>query len=183
MSKKQEIDPGTSGPIDELVARFQVETDAKLKEMAAVHLREIQGMHRQVAQCRDSVVALEDRCTKFDRSIDDATASMRAGLREVNTALRVAVDQTRQAQEAAAVFDKLKSSQPDFHAMVRELQVKLGAVRTEQTHTNARINEILKKLDEFDLVAEDVEETRTVVRGLDPIVKNLNDMSKRAGAR
>jgi chromosome segregation ATPase len=176
-----DVDIGTSGPLDELIARFQVETEKKLAEMRAAHLKEFQDMHTKIAQCQDSVVRTEDRCNRFERLIDDASSAMRAGITEVNTHLRAAVAQTEIARKAAEVFEKLKKSQPDFHKMVQELQVKLGAVRTEQTTTNDRITRLDQRLDEFDIVADNFEETRTTVRGLDPIVKNLNDLSKRVG--
>lgn len=172
---------GTSGPIDELVARFQVDTEKRIAELQATHLKEFQNMHAKIAACQDAVVRTEDRCNKFERLIDDASSAMRAGIAEVNTALRAAIGQTEIARKAAEVFEKLKKSQPDFYKMVQELQVKLGQVRTEQTTTNDRITGLAQRLDEFDIVADNFEETRTTVRGLDPIVKNLNDLSKRVG--
>ncbi len=72
------------------------------------------------------------------------------------------------------MFAKLKDSQPDFHAMVRALEVRLAAVVDSNTHLNERITSLVKQVEDFEVVAQDFDETLGEVRGLDLAVKKLD---------
>ena len=177
MAKREE---GTSGPADELIARFQLETEAKLAELAAAQQRAMVQHEHKIAAMTDQWNQLSASVAGLQRAVDDGLHHMRKGVEEVNTALREACKQAAKAADAAAVFDKLKSSQPDFHAMVKALELKVAKVQDANTNTLAQLTAASQRLDAFEVMVPEVDEVKATVRGLDRITADLNsDYQKR----
>src|SRR5690348_1612327 len=101
-------------PVDELVARFQLETE---RAIAAVR----DSMQGQVADLASKVARLEDEYTKMREAasrqaiaLEDAVHHTRKGVEECNEAMKVAAKAATEARDAALVYEKLRESQPDF---------------------------------------------------------------------
>jgi phage shock protein A len=167
-------DPAPDVSVPELIARFQIETEEKLTAIRREHQAQIVQQDRKIGALEDKWGQLHQEVTTIRGAVEDGLHQMRNGVAEVNIALRQAVGFTERAEKSAAVFDKLKASQPDFHRMVRELDVKLGKVQDSQAQMLEQVNGLRRSLDELEVVAEDYEETKGAVRGIDLVVKNLN---------
>lgn len=163
--------------VAELIARFQLDTEELIAGIRRDHQRQIAEQDRKVAGLEDQWTAARQELAGIRAAIEGALHEMREGVREALNSQREAVTAAKKAADSAAVFDKLKASQPDFHKMVREVQQDLGKVKDKITNVEGTLGHLSKRLDEFDLVAEDYEETKTTVRGLDPIVSTLNKES------
>lgn len=157
----------------ELIARFQIDTEALIAGIRADHQRQIAEQERKVAALEDQWTAARAELAGIRTAIDEALHEMRQGVREALNSQKQAVVAAEKAASSAAVFDKLKASQPDFHRMVQGVQQDLGRVKDKITNVEGTLGSLSKRLDEFDLVAEDYEETKTTVRGLDPLVSTL----------
>ena len=171
---------GTSGPADELIALFQLETEGKLAELAASQQSAMVQHEHKIAAMTDQWNQLSASVAGLQRAVDDGLHHMRKGVEEVNTALREACKQADKAAKAAAVFDKLKASQPDFHKMVGALELKLARVQDANTNTLAQLTACSQRLDAFEVMVPEVDEVKATVRGLDRITADLNsDYQKR----
>lgn len=170
---------GTSGPLDELIARFQLETDQKLAAIEADHRKASVEQERKIAALSDQWTTLGTEVQALRKEISGGLHLMHQGVAEVNNALREAVKHSQKASDSVAVFDKLKASQPDFHKMVRELEKKVAGVQDKATALGDTLNTLSRRLDEFEVVTEDYEETKGQVRSIDGIVKDLNASERR----
>lgn len=160
--------------VAELIARFQLDTEALIATLRADHQKQIAEQERKVAQLGDQWEQARAELAGIRKAIEAALHEMREGVREALNSQKQAVAAAEKAASSAAVFDKLKASQPDFHRMVQGVQQDLGKVKDKITNVEGTLSQLSKRLDEFDLVATDYEETKTTVRGLDPIVAGLN---------
>jgi chromosome segregation ATPase len=158
----------------ELIARFQLDTEQAIAAVKAEHLRAFADLERKIASIQDEWNTTREEVRALKVTIEDGLHQMRAGVREAINAQKEAVTAAVQAGNAAAVFDKLKASQPDFHRMVKEQNVTIAKLTDKFTHLDEQLHGLSKKLDEFDIVAEDYEETKGTIRGMDLIVKDLN---------
>jgi chromosome segregation ATPase len=158
----------------DLIARFQLETEAALGEMRREMHRLVTEQSWTVASLRDEWEQTRGEVGGLRRTVDAALHDMRAGVTEAITAAKSASSSAGKAETAAAVFEKLKASQPDFHRMVQEQNRVIGDVRTRFEHLESRLSGYAKRLDELDAVAVDYADTKGEVRGLDLVVKDLN---------
>lgn len=166
--------------VPELIARFQIDTESLIATMRKEHQGQISAQDRKVAALEDQWTAARSELAAIRGVVDEALHSIRQGVAEALNAQREAIAHAKKAGDSAAVFEKLKASQPDFHRLVGEVQKKLGQVEDKITHVEGTMSHLSKRIDEFELVAEDYQETKTTVRGLDPIVKVLDrDLSQR----
>jgi chromosome segregation ATPase len=170
----------SSQPVDELIARFQLETEKAIAQVRADFTALHQELSTRVATLQDKVTEMTETMRRQERTLEDAVHHTRKGVEECNLALKEAGKQAKDAAESAAVFAKLKDSQPDFAAQVRALETRLAQVRDDNTFLNEQVNGLTKRLDEFEVVAESIEETAGEVRGLDLGLKKL-DMQVRTG--
>lgn len=162
----------------ELIARFQLETDAALAAIRRDHQTQLVSQERKIAGLQDDWTRTREEVTGLKRTVDDALHQMRVGMEEVLNAQRVSMASAQKAETAAAVFDKLKASQPDFHRMVANQDKVVAHVRDQMTHLEEQVNGYAKRLDELDAVAVDYEDTKGAVRGLDMVVKDLNSEAR-----
>lgn len=167
-----------STPIDELIARFQLETE---RAIDAVRV----GLQNQVAELATRVAVLQDQCTEMRdaasrqaAALESAVHHTRKGVEECNEAMKVAAKAAVDARDASLVYEKLRESQPDFAAQVRALEVRLATVVDSNTHLSERLSGLTKQLEEFEVVADSFEETRGEVQGLDIAVKKLDSMTR-----
>lgn len=172
-------DEGTSGPIDELVARFQLESEGNLKFLAEEVRKAMARQDQQVASLSDSWRALEQEARDMRRVIDDGLNQMRSGVSEVNIALRRAVESAAQAEQSAKVYEKLRASQPDFIKAVQALEKKVASVQDSDRTTRDAINALSRRLDQFEGLTSDYQEVRGEVRNMDRIVTDLNGAEQR----
>jgi phage-related tail protein len=172
--------PEPDAPLDpaEVVARFQLETDAAIGTIKREHQSQLVGQERKIATLEDAWTRTRDEVTALKRTVDDALHQMRQGIEEVLNAQRLSMLAATKAETAAAVFDKLKASQPDLHRMVREQDKVVATVRDRMTHLEEQVGGYAKRLDEFDAVAVDYEDTKGAVRGLDIVVKDLHSSER-----
>jgi chromosome segregation ATPase len=166
-------------PRDELIARFQLETEQRLAAIQAGFQQSIASIERKVAEAVDTCRRLDAQFASFEKLVDESTHQTRGAEARVNDALKEAVKAATRAAESAAVYEKLKNSQPDFRKDVQGLERRLAEVRDEQTEAKTRHEHICQRLDEFEIVAEDYGETKGTVTAIDKIVGDLNTASKR----
>lgn len=178
MAEKTKPTPDAPKPIDELLARFQLENERALTKQRGELVALYEALAVQVAtlsdECRNNTVTV-DRQT---RTLEDAVHHTRRGVDECNLALKEASKAAREAADSAAVFEKLKDSQPDFAAQVRGLEKRLAAVVDANTHLAAQFTELNRKMDELEVLDEHVEEARGELRGLDIAVKRLDSATR-----
>jgi chromosome segregation ATPase len=160
-------------PTDELIARFQVETDKKLKTIQDMHVQELSVVRATVASMVDEMTVLRNQVTGFEKTLDGAMHQMKQGVNEVNQALKVAVAHTQKAENAAAVYEKLKASQPNFQRMVEKQNVTIAQLQDGARHVDERLTDMARRLDEFDVIAEDHEYVKNEVTVLDRAVGDL----------
>lgn len=172
--------PEPGAPLDpaEVVARFQLETEATLATIKREHQTQLVGQERKIAMLDDAWTRTREEVTALKRTVDDALHQMRVGIEEVLNAQRLSMAAASKAETAAAVFDKLKASQPDLHRMVRDQDKVVAGVRDKMTHLGEQVSGYAKRLDELDAVAVDYEDTKGAVRGLDMVVKDLNSEAR-----
>lgn len=168
-----------SQPVDELIARFQLETERMIATLTTEHRRSSVDQERKIATLTDSWQQLTADVRDLRKAIDDGLHQMRQGVSEVNVALRRTVEYAEQAATSAKVYDKLKASQPDFQRAVKELHLKCGSIQDANNNTLAQLNSLSQRLDEFEVVTCDYEETKGTVRGMDRIVADLNGAEQR----
>lgn len=169
---------GQAAGVDELVARFQLQTD---RAIASVR-QDLQRAHGELAT---RVAHLQDRVTEMTEASNRQATALESGLHhtrkaveEVNEAMKVAAKAAQEARDSAIVYEKLKESQPDFAAQVRALEVRLAAVVDANTHLAERFNGLVSQVEQFEVVADSFEETRGEVQGLDIAVKKLDTLSR-----
>lgn len=165
-------------PVEELIARFQLDTEALIAGIRRDHQAQISEQDRKIGKLTDTCDRVLAEFAGLKRTIEEALHEMRGGVAEALNAQREAVRHATNASNSAAVFDKLKASQPDFHRMVRELDLKIAGALDRMTKLEGLHGDLNRRLDEFDVVAEDYEETKGTVRGLDLVVKDLNASDK-----
>lgn len=185
MSAKPALAPAAAPqktPVDELLARFQLDNERALDALRS-------SFQAQQGELAVKVAKLDDKCTEMVATVQRQTAQLEAaihhtrnGVNECNEAMKVAAKAAREAADSAAVFEKLKDSQPDFHAMVRALEVRLAAVVDKNTLLADQFNGLSKRIDEFEVVADSMEETAGEVRGLDIQVKKLHSLERTSRA-
>jgi chromosome segregation ATPase len=160
-------------PIAELIARFQLETESAIAGLRREQVAMVEGLERRVAGLQDDWSRTRGEVAELKRTVEDAIHQMRQSVAECINAQRESAGSAQRAERSAQVFDKLKASQPDFHRMVAEQNKTIAATRDELVHVRERVTGLEKRLDDFDVVAEDYEETKGAVRGMDLIVKDL----------
>lgn len=165
-------------PRDELIARFQLETERAIEALRADMMRLHGELSTRVANLSDEARQMTATVQAQTLQLENAVHHTRKGVEECNLALKEAGKQAREAADSAAVFAKLKDSQPDFAAQVRALEVRLAAVVDSNTHLSERVTGLVKQLEEFEVVAEGFEETAGEVRGLDIAVKKLDTLTR-----
>jgi chromosome segregation ATPase len=170
--------PAPEPNIAELVARFQIDTEALIESMRKSHQGQIAEQQRKIDHLADNWERTRAEFSELRQRIEAAVHDMNEAVKEALNAQREAVKHAAKASDAAAVFDKLKASQPDFHRMVRDLDLKISGAIDKTTHAMDLIKVVSERLDEFETVAVDYEETKGQVRGIDHIVKNLDADSK-----
>jgi chromosome segregation ATPase len=178
--------PEAPAPIEEIIARFQIETEQALATQRQESIRLVEGCERRVAGLVDDWTRTRGEIEALKKTVENAIHDMRQSVAECLNAQRESARSAQAAQQSAAVFDKLKASQPDFHRMVGDQNKTVATIRDAMTHVEERMRGVEKRLDEFDTVAEDYEETKGAVRGLDVIVKDVHgdlQQRRRAGAR
>jgi chromosome segregation ATPase len=161
-------------PVAELIARFQLETEALIATLRNDHQRQIVEQERKVAALSDEWTNTRAEVKALREGIEAAVHEIQTSMREAINAQREAVKAAQKAADAAAVFDKLKASQPDFHRIVGEQNKTVARLSDTVTHLGEQLQGLAKQIDAFEVLAEDYEETKGEVRGLDLVVKDLN---------
>jgi predicted nucleic acid-binding Zn-ribbon protein len=136
-----------SDPTIEVVARFQLQTETLLSEHRQQVSREMVKLERHQARLEDETTRLREGHAELLRGIGDAQREIRAGITEVNVALRSAVEQARKAAESAAVYEKLKDAQPDFFGMVKATKQKCGELEDRLYRAESSLNTLRGQLD------------------------------------
>lgn len=167
-------EPAPEVSIPDLIARFQLETEAALKAQRAETVKLAEGLERRVAELADAWAGTRETVKALQIRIETAVHEMQQAVRECINAQKECVAAAQRAQQSAEVFDKLRASQPDLHRMVREQDKVIAHVRDQFTHLEERVGGLGKKLDEFEVLADDYEETKGTVRSMDIHVKDLN---------
>lgn len=167
-----------TAPIDQLVARFQLDTDRAIASVRDDMGRAVGDLARKVAMLEDRFTEMRDAASRQAVALEDGLHHTRKAVEETNEAMKVAAKAAQEARDSALVYEKLKESQPDFAAAVRALEVRLASVVDANQHLNERLSGIVRQLEEFELVADSVEETAGEVRGLDLAVKKLDTISR-----
>ncbi len=134
-------------PTIEVVARFQLQTETLLSEHRQAMAREMVKLERAQARLEDETTRLREGHADLLRGISDAQREVRAGISEVNVALRSAVDQARQAAQSAAVYERLKDAQPDFFGMVKATKQKCGELEDRLLRAESALNALQGRFD------------------------------------
>jgi chromosome segregation ATPase len=161
-------------PVDELIARFQLESERAIAGVRADTQRLVGDLATKVAQLQDRVTDMTEAASRQAQALESGLHHTRKAVEETNEAMKVAAKAAQEARDSALVYEKLKESQPDFAAQVRGLEVRLAAVVDANTHLGERLNGLVKQLEEFEIVADAFEETQGEVRGLDLNLKRLD---------
>lgn len=178
MTNKPEKKPET--PRDELIARFQLETERAIAAVRVDMTGLVEGLARKVAALDDRVTELGTVAARQTKALEEAVHHTRKGVDECNEAMKVAAKAAQEARDSALVYEKLKESQPDFAAQVRALEVRIAAVVDKNNHLAERLNGLVSKVEDFEVVAEGFDEVSGEVRGLDLSLKKL-DVAVRTG--
>lgn len=163
---------------DELIARFQLETERAIATVRDDLTRVIQGQASKVAQLEDLFSAMRDAAARQEKQLAEAVHHTRKGVDECNEAMKVAAKAALEARDSAAVYEKLRETQPDFAAQVRALETRLAAVVDANTHLAERLNGLVRQVEEFEVVADGFESTAGEVRGLDILVQKLETRTR-----
>lgn len=158
----------------ELLARFQLETERAIGALRTDMLRLHEELALKVAVSEDHVTQLKATVENQTKQLEDAVHHTRKGVEECNLALKQAAKAAREAADSAAVFEKLRDSQPDFHRQVQELETRLAKVVDTNTHLQEQVTNLTRQLDELEVVSESMEETKGEIRGLDLAVQRLD---------
>lgn len=143
-----------TAPVDELVARFQLESERAITSVRSDLTAMVQSQALKVAQLEDRVVEMTEQAKRQATAIEDAMHHTRKAVEEVNEAMKVAAKAAQESRDSAAVYEKLKDSQPDYAAQVRALEQRLAEVVDSHTHLNERLQGIVKQLDEFEVITD-----------------------------
>ena len=131
-ARKSDPTPET-GPADELIARFQLETERKLEAFQLECMRRMGAAEHRAALLVDEVHALRDQVEALHKRFEGTEHELRAATRECTTALLRAVASADSAKESAAVYERLRDAQPNYREEVNQLRVELGGVSHRQT--------------------------------------------------
>lgn len=165
-------------PVDQIVARFQVETDRALAAIREDMGRAIGDLARKVAVLEDRFTETRDAASRQSVALEDGLHHTRKAVEETNEAMKVAAKAAQEARDSALVYEKLKESQPDFTRQVQALEVRVAAVVDSNTHLAERLNGLVSQIEQFEVVADSFEETAGEVRGLDIAVKKLDTIAR-----
>lgn len=144
----------TVAPIDELIARFQLETERAISGVRQDLERANQTLARKVAQLEDKVTEMTDAATRQVKALEEGLHHTRQAVQETNEAMKVAAKAAQEARDSAAVYEKLKDSQPDYAAQVRGLERRLAEVVDKNTHLEEMLAGLTKQLGEFEVIAD-----------------------------
>lgn len=165
-------------PVDQLVARFQLETERAIAAVREDMGRAIGDLARKVAVLEDRFTEMRDAAARSAVALEDGLHHTRKAVEETNEAMKVAARAAQEARDSALVYEKLKESQPDFTRQVQALEVRVAAVVDANTHLAERLNGLVSQVEQFEVVADSFEETAGEVRGLDIAVKKLDVISR-----
>lgn len=132
-ARKTNDPPPETGPVEELIARFQVETDRRMAAFEQECLRRMGAAEHKAAVLTDEVNALRDEVAGLRKRFEGTEHELRAATNECNTALRRAVECAEQAKDSAAVYERLRDAQPDFRDEVLALRKEVAKVSDRQT--------------------------------------------------
>lgn len=170
--------PAAPAPVDQLVARFQLETDRAITAVREDMGRAIGDLARKVATLEDRFTEMRDAASRQAQALESGLHHTRKAVEETNEAMKVAAKAAQEARDSALVYEKLKESQPDFTRQVQALEARLAAVVDTNTHLAERLNGLVAQVEQFEVVADSFEETAGEVRGLDIAVKKLDTLSR-----
>lgn len=163
--------------IPELIARFQLETETTIRGLRSELITAVAGCEKRVAALTDEWTQTREAVRLLEQRVESAIHELTQGVREAVNAQRESVTAAQRAEQSAKVFDKLRESQPDFHRMVREQNQTIAKLRDDQTHLREIVDGYGKRLDDFEVVADDYQDTKGEVRSLDIHVKDLRTES------
>lgn len=155
-------------PAQEVVARFQVETDARLAAFEAECMRRMGAAEHRAALLQDQVAALTDRVAALHKRFEGTEHELRQATQECNTALRRAVEYAEAAQESAAVYERLRDAQPDYRGEVEQLRRDLGSALDRVVHLEEQHDRLRSETDRANSRLADVAiQSQTTARALD----------------
>lgn len=172
--KRKEPEP----PRDELIARFQLDTERAIAGLRDHTQRQLEKLTTQVAALHDSVNRMTHDVNRNTEQLEGAVRATRVRADECNLALKEAVKSANAAADSARVFEMLRAEQPDFRRAVAELEQRLAAVKDDNDRLHGALNALTTRLDDLEIVADSFEETAGEVRGLDLAVKSLNTITR-----
>lgn len=140
-------------PVDELIARFQLESERAIANVRDEFRRLHGELSTRVATLQDTTTNMTAAVEQQRKSLEDASHRTRQGVSECNEAMKVAAKAAREAADSAAVYEKLKDSQPDFAGQVRALERRLAEVVDKNNHLQEQVNRLAKELESFEVVA------------------------------
>jgi len=146
-------------PVDELIARFQLDTERLIEAFKAECQRRMGKAEHRAALLYDEVAAIRQEVGELRAKFADNEARLRSATNECNTALRRAVDYAEQARTSAAVYERLKEAQPDFRLEVFGLRKEVAGLRDRQTLLEERNNAVRGDTDRIDETLCRVKET------------------------
>lgn len=167
--KRKEPEP----PRDELIARFQLDTERAIASLREQTQKQIERLTTQVATLQDSVTRMTHDVNRNTEALEGAVRATRVKADECNLALKEAVKSANAAADSARVFELLRAEQPDFQRAVAALEQRLAAVKDDNTRLHGAVNGLVTRLDDLEVVADSFEEIGGEVRGLDIAVKKL----------
>jgi len=170
--------PAQPAPIEQLIARFQLETDRALAAIREDMGRAIGDLARKVATLDDRFTEMRDAASRQAVALDSGLHHTRKAVEEVNEAMKVAARSAQEARDSALVYEKLKESQPDFTRQVQALEVRLAAVVDSNAHLQEQVTRLVGQVEDFEVVADSFDEVSGEVRGLDLAVKKLDTITR-----
>jgi len=93
---------------DELIARFQLETDRALAAVREDMGRAIGDLARKVATLEDRFTEMRDAAARQAVALDAGLHHTRKAVEETNEAMKVAAKAAQEARDSALVYEKLK---------------------------------------------------------------------------
>lgn len=166
--------PDDSPDLATMVARFQIQVEARLDAMEQKQDKKREDVLRQLAALTDTSRRLERDAEKVRTVFDDLRHAATKSTGEMVTMLKQAHQAAGEAKDAAKVYEKLVDSRPDLLRRIEVLAEKVGQYRHEHKIWQSTVEELAKRVSAGEQLDEDYALTKHVVDDIGKRVHQIN---------
>lgn len=135
-------------PIEDAIARYQLTIEKQLEGLAKEMREAIGEMRTRLGELADWRQSIDGQLKDARNDIKDHAHRMDQGLREANVALRVAVEQTNEAKETVAVYERAREEAPDLSGSITEIARKQGTMQDNFNELREQVAAVAARLEE-----------------------------------